>query len=144
MQASRPSQNFHGLAEIQAHTAWEVHGAQGDPAFLRYDPAGHGRYDGIWPDFHLTAGSFLALDRGSQALPVSLSALLARFDIVEPVPGAAYDIGRYDTSLLPLPSQTPAGSGSPACLPVFAGLVACLPFWGVLRRRVRPGQGALP
>jgi hypothetical protein len=95
-QGSRPTQYFHGLAEIQDRTPWEDHGVEGDPSFFDYDPADHDLYDGSWPDFHLTTDSANALDRGTAALPDSLIALLERFGVTDFRRGQAYDIGRYE------------------------------------------------
>ncbi|MFP4345221.1 MAG: hypothetical protein ACLFU8_11055 [Anaerolineales bacterium] len=86
------------LADIQDHPAgWEAHGRAGDPQFRQYDPHDHDLHDGSWPDFHLTPASETALNRGGN-LPASLTALLDKFGIADPVWGAAYDIGRYEGS----------------------------------------------
>jgi hypothetical protein len=69
---------------------------EGSPAFWEYDLADHDLHDGSWPDFHLTPASGNAIDRGTAALPASLTALLETFDIDDPHWGAAYDIGRYE------------------------------------------------
>ncbi len=84
------------LAEVQANTPWEDHGVAGDPAFWAYDAADHDLFDGSWPDFHLTAASTNAIDRGTTALPASLVALLVQFGVNDWRWGAAYDIGRYE------------------------------------------------
>ncbi|HOT91644.1 MAG TPA: hypothetical protein PLJ78_04880 [Anaerolineae bacterium] len=84
------------LAEVQANTPWEDHGVAGDPAFWAYNAADHDLFDGSWPDFHLTAASANAIDRGTTALPASLVALLTQFGVPDPHWGAAYDIGRYE------------------------------------------------
>ncbi len=87
---------YAALAEAQAATPWEAHGMSGDPAFWRYDRADHDLLDGSWPDFHLTAASNAAIDRGAAALPDSLTALLTQFGVGDWHWGPAYDIGRYE------------------------------------------------
>lgn len=103
------------LAEVQANTPWEDHGIAGDPAFWNYNAADHDLFDGSWPDFHLTAASTSAIDRGTTALPASLVALLTQFGVNDWHWGAAYDIGRYEAgfTLLAQPSAraiTPGGT----------------------------------
>ena len=97
-EGSRPTRYFHGLAEIQAGTPWEDHGVGGDPAFVNYDLADHDRYDGSWPDFHITAASVNAVDRGTADLPASLTRLLTAFGIDDVRFGSALDIGRYEAA----------------------------------------------
>ena len=88
------------VSDIQSHPMdWETYGVEGDPAFWRYDPSDHDLTDGSWPDFHLTPASDLAVDAGD-ALPASLTTLLETFAVEDPQWGAAYDIGRYEGSLL--------------------------------------------
>jgi hypothetical protein len=84
------------LAEAQAATPWEDGGVASDPALWNYPLGDHNLHDGSWPDFHLTAGSAAAIDRGLSTLPASLLALLAHFNIPDYRGGAAYDIGRYE------------------------------------------------
>jgi hypothetical protein len=84
------------LAELQASTPWEDHAQEGDPELWDYNPADHDLHDDSWPDFHLTSSSALAIDRGVEALPASLTALLVKFDVEDDVWGAAVDIGRYE------------------------------------------------
>jgi hypothetical protein len=93
---SAPNEYYPTLADIQAHTPWEAHGVEGDPLFRDYDPADHELHDGSWPDFHLTAASTNAIDRGTATLPASLVALLDAFDVTDFQRGDAYDIGRYE------------------------------------------------
>ncbi len=100
------------LADIQANTDWEDHGVAGDPAFWAYDVADHDLFDSSWPDFHLTAASTNAIDRGTTALPASLTALLAQFGVDDPHWGAAYDIGRYEGGFA-LVAQPPAQAIAP-------------------------------
>jgi hypothetical protein len=95
-QGSRQTQYFHGLTEIRAGTPWEDHGLEGDPGFFDYDLGDRDRYDGSWPDFHVTSSTNV-LNRGTIGLPESLQSLLARFGIVDVAFGSAYDIGRYET-----------------------------------------------
>ena len=85
-----------GDVDIQTGTAWEAHGAEGNPGFWEYDPADHDLFDFSRPDFHLTAASANAIDRGTTALPGSLVALLDVFDVDDPHRGDAFDIGRYE------------------------------------------------
>lgn len=101
------------LDEVRANTPWEDHGLEGDPAFLDYDIADRAMFDGSWPDFHLTAASSHAIDRGTTALPASLTALLTAFGITDPHWGAAYDIGRYEAgfALLAQPSAQSINPG---------------------------------
>jgi hypothetical protein len=84
------------LADIQANTPWEEHGVAGTPAFQDYDLADHNLHDDSWPDFHLTAASTNAIDRGTTTLPSSLAALLAAFDADDPQWGVAFDIGAFE------------------------------------------------
>jgi hypothetical protein len=90
---SSSNKYYPSLADIQANTAWESHGVEGPPRFRDYDPFDHDLDDGSWPDFHLTASSTNAIDRGSAALPASLVALLDAFDMEDPRWGRAFDIG---------------------------------------------------
>ncbi len=94
------------LADIQASTAWEAHGVEGNPRFWDYDADDHDLYDGSSPDFHLTAASANALDRGTTALPASLVALLDAFDVIDFQRGEAYDLGRYEAGFALLASPT--------------------------------------
>jgi hypothetical protein len=84
------------LAEVQANTNWEDHGMEGDPALWNYNVSDHDPWDGSWPDFHLTAASANALDRGATTLPASLTTLLNKFGVADWHTGTAYDIGRYE------------------------------------------------
>jgi hypothetical protein len=84
------------LPEIQANTAWEDQGVEGDPAFWSFNPSDHDLHDGSWPDLHLTSASITAIDRGVTDLPSSLAALLTEFGVTDRHRGAAYDIGRYE------------------------------------------------
>jgi hypothetical protein len=84
------------LAEVQTDTPWETAGQEGDPALWDYNPADHALHDGSWPDFHLSAGSHLAIDQGVTVLPASLTGLLTKFDVKDDHWGAALDIGRYE------------------------------------------------
>ena len=104
------------LAEVQANTPWEDHGVAGDPAFWAYNVADHDRLDGSWPDFHLTAASVNAMDRGTTQLPASLTALLDSFGVSDPHWGAAYDIGRYEAgfALMATPSARAIAPGGTA------------------------------
>lgn len=92
------------LAEVQANTPWEDHGVAGDPAFWAYAAADHDLFDGSWPDFHLTAASTNAIDRGTTTLPTSLTALLTQFGVSDPHWGSAYDIGRYEGGFVLVPA----------------------------------------
>lgn len=107
---------FQTLAEVQANTPWEDHGVAGDPAFWTYNVADHDLFDGSWPDFHLTAVSTNAIDRGTTALPALLVALLTQFGVPDPHWGAAYDIGRYEAgfALLAQPSARAIAPGGTA------------------------------
>ncbi len=87
---------YETLAELQAATPWEAAGVAGDPVFWDYDPADHNLFDASWPDFHLTAASAQAIDRGTASLPESLLNLLDLFGVTDYHWGAAYDIGRYE------------------------------------------------
>lgn len=87
---------YQTLAEIQAHTDWESHGVAGDPVFWDYDSDDHDLWDGSWPDFHLTAASVNALDRGTAALPDSLAKLLHAFGVDDTRRGTVFDVGRYE------------------------------------------------
>jgi hypothetical protein len=87
---------YETLSELQAATPWEFQGVAGDPVFWDYNPADHDLFDGSWPDFHLTAASAQAIDRGTGALPGSLVTLLDNFGVTDYHWGAAYDIGRYE------------------------------------------------
>ena len=100
------------LDEVQTNTPWEDHGLEGDPAFLAYNVADREMFDGSWPDFHLTAASSNAIDRGATTLPASLTALLIAFGVTDPHWGAAYDIGRYEAGFALL-AQPPAQSIDP-------------------------------
>ncbi|MEN6409565.1 MAG: right-handed parallel beta-helix repeat-containing protein [Anaerolineaceae bacterium] len=107
---------YQTLADIQAGTSWEDHGVEGDPAFWSYDINDHALFDGSSPDFHLTSNSTNAIDRGSASLPASLTALLNKFVIVDPIRGTAPDIGRYEAgfSILPDPSAIAVEPGGTA------------------------------
>jgi hypothetical protein len=61
---------YRTLAEIQAGTAWEDHGVEGDPALQTYNFSDHNLFDNSWPDLHLTAASSLAIDRGTATYPL--------------------------------------------------------------------------
>ena len=100
------------LDEVRTNTPWEDHGREGDPAFRDYDVTDRAMFDGSWPDFHLTAASSNAIDRGTTALPASLTALLTAFGVTDPHWGAAYDIGRYEAGFALL-AQPPARSIDP-------------------------------
>jgi hypothetical protein len=107
---------YETLAEVQANTPWEEHGVAGDPAFWSYDAGDHDLFDYSWPDFHLTAASSNAIDRGTTALPASLTALLDAFDVDDYHWGAALDIGRYEGgfAILATPSTRAVGPGGVA------------------------------
>jgi hypothetical protein len=98
-QRSSSNKYYPGLADIQAHTAWESHGVEGPPRFQDYDPLDHDLHDGSWPDFRLTASSTNAIDRGTAALPASLAALLDAFDVDGSHWGHAFDIGAFEYEL---------------------------------------------
>lgn len=91
-----PNEYYQTLAEIQANTPWEDHGVAGDPRFWSYNLDDHDPYDGSWPDFHLTANSTNAIDRGTDSLPTSLTTLLTFFGIDDSRLGTTFDIGRYE------------------------------------------------
>ncbi len=91
---------YQTLAEVHANTSWEDLGVEGDPAFLEYNPADHDIHDGSWPNFHLTGVSTNAIDKGTTALPASLTALLNEFEVEDYQVGAAYDIGRYEDGFI--------------------------------------------
>ncbi|HDQ70520.1 MAG TPA: hypothetical protein ENN19_00285 [Chloroflexi bacterium] len=91
-----PDGHYKTLADIQAHTDWEAHGVEGDPAFRDYDVADHDLHDGSWPDFRLTSAS-PARNQGTERLPDSLTALLDFFDVDDVRVGPAFDIGRYES-----------------------------------------------
>jgi hypothetical protein len=93
---SGPEEYYPTLADIQANTPWEAHGMEGDPRFWDYDADDHNLHDGSWPDFHLTAASTNAIDRGTTTLPDSLVALLDAFELTDFRRGEAHDIGRYE------------------------------------------------
>lgn len=100
---------YQTLADVQANTAWEDHGVEGDPVLWNYVLADHDLWDGSRPDFHLTASSVNAIDRGASALPASLTALLDEFGVSDTRLGVAYDIGRYEVGFVLLaepPAQT--------------------------------------
>jgi hypothetical protein len=90
------SQWYQTLGEIQANTVWEAQGMEGDPVFWSYNLADHDPHDGSWPDFHLTAASANAIDKGTTTLPPALTALLNRFGVHDWHAGTAYDIGRHE------------------------------------------------
>jgi hypothetical protein len=95
-----PQQYYPTVSDMQQHPlGWEMHGVEGDPAFQRYDPNDHNVTDRSWPDFHLTPASDRAVDAGAP-LPASLVALLEMFAVDDPRWGPAYDIGRYEGSLI--------------------------------------------
>jgi hypothetical protein len=97
---------YQTLAEVQANTPWEDHGASADPEFWDYDDSDRDLEDGSWPDFHLTPSSTAAIDAGTSQLPVSLATLIGSFDVDDPHWGAAYDIGRYEGGFALLPTPT--------------------------------------
>jgi hypothetical protein len=107
---------YQTLAEVQANTPWEDHGVAGDPAFWNYNSTDHDLHDGSWPDFHLTAASANAVDRGTTALPASLAALLTKFAVDDWHWGAAYDIGHYEGgfALQAVPSAQAVNPGGTA------------------------------
>jgi hypothetical protein len=113
---SDPGQYYPTLTDIQANTAWESHGVEGDPGFWDYDPADHDLYDGSWPDFHLTPASDSVLDRGTTELPTFLTALVRAFGVDDPYQGAAFDIGRYEGgfAILPFPAGQAVDPGGVA------------------------------
>jgi hypothetical protein len=87
---------YQTLADIQSGTSREVHGIEGDPGFLQYDSSDHNMYDNSWPDFHISAASGNAIDRGTENLPESLTTLLEKFSVQDQRNGPAFDIGRYE------------------------------------------------
>jgi hypothetical protein len=113
VQWSAANQYYRTLADIQSHTSWEAHGEAGDPRFWQYDPNDHDLHDGSRPDFHLTAASTNAIDKGAAALPTSLVALLDTFEVRDPLGGDRYDIGRYERGFAVLcsPSIQPMEPG---------------------------------
>jgi hypothetical protein len=129
-QGSGSGQYFHTLGEIQSGTPWENNGVEGDPAFASYNPADHNRYDGSWPDFHLTADSSLAIDHGTATLPGTLATLLASYNLADAPAGSAFDIGRYESQVSAVVTaqvhingtpvgnyELPAGSSAPHAYP---------------------------
>jgi hypothetical protein len=94
------------LGDIQSHTSWEAHGAQGDPIFRDYDPDEHDLQSGSWPDFRLTLASTNAIDKGTATLPASLNALLGTFGVQDAYWGTALDIGRHEAGFSVLPSPS--------------------------------------
>jgi hypothetical protein len=113
---------YQTLAEIQANTPWEDHGVAGDPRFADYDLADHDRHDDSWPDFHLTASSNNAIDRGTAALASSLTASLDQFDVEDGRQGPNYDIGRYETGYA-LEATPPSGATQPGVATYVLSLV---------------------
>lgn len=107
---------YQTLADIQAGTTWEDHGVEADPAFWSFDINDHNLFDGSSPIFHLTSTSVNAIDRGTIALPTSLTTLFHQFAIFDPIRGAALDIGRYEAgfSILPDPSSIAIEPGGTA------------------------------
>jgi hypothetical protein len=101
------------MIDVQQNTPWEVHGLEGDPAFLSYDPSDHNLYDSSWPDFHISTANDYAIDRGTASLPATLTALLNEFGITDFQIGSAFDIGRYEAGFLILasPSTSRANPG---------------------------------
>ncbi len=94
--------NYRTIADLRAGTGrptdtadWEKNGLDGDPNFVQYDVNNHNLYNDGSPDFHLTALSTNAIDRG-RVLPASLQELLNRFNIKDVRLGAGYDIGPYE------------------------------------------------
>ena len=87
---------FQTLEDIQTNTNWEGHGVEGNPHFWDYDVDDHDLFDGSWPNFHFTAASENALDKGTTLLPDSLVKLLEDFDVTDFRRGDAFDIGRYE------------------------------------------------
>jgi hypothetical protein len=77
---------------------------EGTPAFWDYNIDDHDLFDGSWPDLHLTASSLNAIDKGTEALPDSLSALLDKFGVNDPHWGTEFDIGRYEAGFAIQPS----------------------------------------
>jgi len=112
---SDPDEYYPTLADIQ-NTIWESHGVAGDPGFWDYDPSDHDLHDGSRPDFHLTSASTNAFDRGTTALPLSLTALLGAFGVDDSHWGAAFDIGRYERgfAILTNPSTRAVNPGGVA------------------------------
>jgi len=90
------NQYYPTLVDIQQNIPWEDRGMEGDPVFWSYRPDDHDRYDGSWPDFHLTSASDRAIDRGTADLPTSLQTLLVKFGVRD-FRGSALDIGRYES-----------------------------------------------
>jgi hypothetical protein len=90
---------YRTMEEIQAAFPWEDHGQTGDPHSQDYDFDDHDLHDGSWPDFHLTADSDKAIDRGTAELPASLTALLTLFGVEDARHGTAFDIGRYEAGV---------------------------------------------
>lgn len=90
--------HYQTLPAIQANTQWEAHGVEGDPGFLAYNLADHNLFDGSRPDFHITAASNNALDRGTANLPDSLVRLLQKFGVSDQRFGNGFDIGRYEAA----------------------------------------------
>ena len=94
-QGSLPTQYFYGISDIQSNTSWEDHGVEGNPDFFNYDIGETDRFDGSWPDFHIS-DNVNVFDRGKENLPLSLRTLLAHFGVYDTSFGNAYDIGRYE------------------------------------------------
>jgi hypothetical protein len=89
-------ESYQTLTDIQSKTSWELHGLEGDAGFLQYDLYDHNLHDGSWPDFQIGATSSNLIDRGTASLPPSLTRLLEKFAVPDPITGSAYDIGRYE------------------------------------------------
>jgi hypothetical protein len=87
---------YRTVADIQANTAWEAHGAEGDAGFIAYDLDDHDLHDGSWPDFRISAASVNVINRGTESLPASLIMLLEKFGVQDERIGPAYDIGRFE------------------------------------------------
>lgn len=138
-EGTRGSRYLQNLHDIRAGTPWETHGVEGDPGFLQYDAGDLERFDRSWPDFHLTASSSNALDRGTVDLPESLTSLLREFEVSDARLDAAYDIGRFEG---PPDRGASARTSANPCLTMVVGLTLAplfLAWRGGKRRRLVEG-----
>jgi len=92
---SNNNNTYQSLESVQTQTPWELQGVSQDPLFLYYDYfATRNRYDNSMGNFQIRTGS-VAINRGT-VTPASLTALLARFGIIDFPQQEILDIGAFE------------------------------------------------
>lgn len=91
-----PVLKLRGLTSIRRKTDWEDHGIQADPNFEGYDAGDHTLYQYPEYTFVPTIQSDAIIDKGSLTVSNSLTKLLNKYLIINPLCGNSYEIGRFE------------------------------------------------